>query len=161
MRGGVGASASSTMGGVFAVWGTFDLPFDSALLSVAMLVSACENEDRGLSDFDAPGIFERMEPRNEREDSFVSDLLKDGYACNLSPKDRSSEVDEAFLGVLEPSRVFDGCWPMLCSFLQLALALTNFQCSSGKDRTRSSEVAVPSLLKFFETCQKDVQRPVD
>lgn len=34
----------------------------------------------------APGIFERMEPRNERRDSLVSDFEKDGYDCNGSPE---------------------------------------------------------------------------
>ena len=114
VRAGVGASASSTMGGVFAGWTVPDTPLVSAFASVWLLLSAWEKEDRGLLDLEAPGILERMDPRNEREDSLVSDLLNDGYACNLSPNERSSDVDEAFLGVLEPSRSFDGCWPMLC-----------------------------------------------
>ena len=66
------------MDGVFVVCDAFGLPLVSALPSAALLLSSCEKEDRGLSDLDAPGIFERMEPRNEREDSFVSDLLKEG-----------------------------------------------------------------------------------
>ena len=66
------------MDGAFVDCETFGLLLASALPSAALLLSGCEKEDRGLSDFDAPGIFERMEPRNEREDSFVSDLLKEG-----------------------------------------------------------------------------------
>lgn len=62
-----------------------------------------------LSDFTFPGIFDRIEPRNDFTDSFVSDLLKDGYDCRLSLGPLSREVDDAFLGVLEPSLPFDCC----------------------------------------------------
>lgn len=34
--------------------------------------------DLGLSSFPLPGIFDRIEPLNDRADSLVSDLLKDG-----------------------------------------------------------------------------------
>ena len=50
----------------------------SAFVSGALELSPCEKEERGLFVLEAPGIFDRMEPRKEREDSFVSDLLKDG-----------------------------------------------------------------------------------
>jgi hypothetical protein len=45
-----------------------------------------EVDPRGLSALRAPGIFERMEPRNERSDSLVSDLEKDGYEASESPE---------------------------------------------------------------------------
>jgi hypothetical protein len=37
---------------------------------------------RGLSVF---RIFDRIDPRNDRRDSLVSDLEKDGYDCSESP----------------------------------------------------------------------------
>src|SRR5215469_2703511 len=36
-------------------------------------------DDRGLSDFPLPGILERSWLRSEREDSLVSERLKEGY----------------------------------------------------------------------------------
>ena len=48
----------------------------SDLSKIPLVTSLAENEFLGLSVF-APGIFERR-PRNEREDSFVSDLLNEG-----------------------------------------------------------------------------------
>ena len=51
------------------------------------------DEARGLSVLRAPGIFERMEPRNERRDSLVSDFEKDGYDCNVSPLALPLECD--------------------------------------------------------------------
>ena len=55
-----------------------------------------------LSDFAAePGIFERIEPLNDREDPCVSDLLKDGYDCNVSDG-LFKFVVEPFLGVPVP-----------------------------------------------------------
>jgi len=86
---------------------------DMDLSRCPLVTSAAENELLGLSDF-APGIFERN-PRNERDDSLVSDLLNEGYDCNVSLPDLSREVDDAFLGVLEPSLDFEGCWPILPS----------------------------------------------
>ena len=74
----VGASTSSTTGGVFAAWAVYDSLLVSALLSDGLIPSTWEKDDRGLLDLEAPGILERMDPRNEREDSLVSDLLKDG-----------------------------------------------------------------------------------
>ena len=57
-----------------------DPDFTDALVSdlskVPLGTSDCENEFLGLSDF-WPGIFDRN-PRKEREDSLVSDLLKEG-----------------------------------------------------------------------------------
>ena len=35
-------------------------------------------EPRGLSELRAPGIFDRIDPRNERRDSLVSDLENEG-----------------------------------------------------------------------------------
>lgn len=43
-------------------------------------VSIWDSDVLGLSVFMLPGILDRIEPRNERVDSFVSDLLKDGSA---------------------------------------------------------------------------------
>lgn len=81
----------------------------SDLSKVPLGMSDCENEFLGLSDF-CPGIFD-LNPRKEREDSLVSDLLNEGYDCSPST-DLSSDVDDAFLGVLEPSPAFEGCWPI-------------------------------------------------
>lgn len=39
----------------------------------------------GLSVFPAPGIFDFKAPRKDRDDSFVSDLLNEGYDCSPSP----------------------------------------------------------------------------
>ena len=50
-------------------------------LSVSpVTVSIWLSDVLGLSVFVLPGIFERIDPRSERIDSFVSDLLKDGSA---------------------------------------------------------------------------------
>ena len=43
-------------------------------------VSIWDNDVLGLSVFMLPGILDRIDPRSERADSFVSDLLKDGSA---------------------------------------------------------------------------------
>lgn len=45
-------------------------------------------EFRGLSVFPEPGILDRRD-RKDREDSFVSDLLKEGYDCKPSGPPRS------------------------------------------------------------------------
>ena len=74
-----------------------------------LLVSRLERDPLGLSNFPVPGILDRIDPRKEREDSLVSDLLKDGYDCRPSAVDRSSAVEDALVGVLEPSRLLDGC----------------------------------------------------
>lgn len=42
-------------------------------------------EFRGLSVFPEPGILDRR-VLNERDDSLVSDLLKEGYDCKPSPR---------------------------------------------------------------------------
>lgn len=47
-------------------------------------------EDLGLSDF-PPGIFERIDMRREREDSFVSDLEKEGSDSRPGPDPFPSE----------------------------------------------------------------------
>lgn len=109
------------LGGTGEIWGMFAFdPLDLALVadlvdaaserSLPTLVSMLDIDARGLSDFsfDEPGILDLME-RNEREDSLVSDLLKEGYDCKPSPR-RSREVEEVFLGVFEPS--LDCCWPI-------------------------------------------------
>lgn len=114
---GLGASSDSVAGTESTVG--FELPdfplpddfCDIDLSRCPLVTSAAEKELLGLSDLD-PGIFDRK-PRNEREDSLVSDLLKEGYDCNVSPPDLSMDVEEAFLGVLEPSLDFEGCWPIL------------------------------------------------
>ncbi len=64
----------------------------------------------GLSVLALPGIFDLMAPLREREDSFVSDLLNEGYDCNPSPADRSPEDEDVFPDA--PSLFFDCCWPM-------------------------------------------------
>lgn len=66
------------------------------------------------SDFELPGIFERIDPRNERDEPWVSDLLKDG---RLESESGVKFVDEEFLGVREPSLPFDCCWPITNGFL--------------------------------------------
>lgn len=50
-------------------------------------------EVRGLSSLPLPGILDRRE-RNDRDDSFVSDLLNDGYFCRLSPTEAPGPLDE-------------------------------------------------------------------
>jgi hypothetical protein len=52
----------------------------SAALSVESPFEGRTVEFLGLSVFPLPGILERRE-RKDREDSLVSDLLKDGYDC--------------------------------------------------------------------------------
>jgi hypothetical protein len=44
--------------------------------------------------------------------SFVSDFDMEGYCCR-SPGTRFDE-DELFIGVLDPSLLFDCCWPIEC-----------------------------------------------
>ena len=67
----------------------------------------------GLSADRLPGIFVRNEFLNERIDSFVSDLLKEGYESKLGPGP---------VGVCEPEVLlpsFDGWLPMFnvrCSY---------------------------------------------
>lgn len=107
--------AESEDGGTSATCGLLPLePFDLAaaagfvedtsdLSAPALLESRFDKDALGLSDLGPPGIFDRMDPLNEREDSLVSDLLNEGYDWRLSPNERSRDVDEEFLGVLEPS----------------------------------------------------------
>lgn len=56
----------------------------SAVLSLGESPFPKLAEARGLSVLTLPGIFDRSE-RNDREDSLVSDLLKDGYDWRASP----------------------------------------------------------------------------
>ena len=58
-----------------------DLPLAADLVEAAsdLSVSMLESDPLGLSVFPLPGIFERMTPRKDFEDSLVSDLLKEGY----------------------------------------------------------------------------------
>ncbi len=105
----------------------FDLPLVADLIDAASERSAApesrfEREALGLSDL-VPGILDLMTPRKERDDSLVSDLLNDGYDCKPSLVARSREVDDAFVGVLEPSRAFEGCWPMSTTLLKLAITV--------------------------------------
>ena len=68
----------------------FDLELDvdlfefvvSARSRFGVVASDCENEFLGLSDLE-PGILD-LNPRKERDDSLVSDLLIDGYDCRPS-----------------------------------------------------------------------------
>lgn len=62
--------------------------------------------DFSLSDFE-PGIFERIDPRKDRDEPCVSDLLNDGRPESESEAFRF--VDELFLGVREPSLLLDCC----------------------------------------------------
>lgn len=111
------------LGGTAASCGIVDFePFDLTLAadlvdaasdrSFPTLVSMLDSDARGLSDLSDFELDRILDPidRREREDSFVSDLLNDGYDCKPSLR-RSIEVEDWFLGVLEPS--FDCCWPML------------------------------------------------
>jgi len=76
-------------------------------------VSIFDRDVLGLSVFPLPGIFDRIAPRRDRDDSFVSDLLKDGYDCKPSPTVRSEARAEASRVVpLEASFSFEGCCPM-------------------------------------------------
>ena len=69
-------------------------------LSLAAAPERSEVEFRGLSDFEAPAILDRIEPRKDRADSLVSDLLNEGY--------ESSEGPDLSSGVRLPSLFFDG-----------------------------------------------------
>jgi hypothetical protein len=72
-----------------------------------------EMESLGLSVFE-PGIFDRSDLK-DREDSFVSDLLKEGSDERVGPL-LSSEVDEAVaFGVDVPEPAFDGWLPIFDS----------------------------------------------
>jgi hypothetical protein len=66
------------------------LPDRTEATSAALLASTSftSEELRGLSAFllELPGILDRKE-RKERDDSLVSDLLRDGYDCKASPYD--------------------------------------------------------------------------
>ena len=98
-------------------WVDLLLPVDlveaaSDLSTPPLLVSKLDNEFLGLSDLPLPGILERKEPRKDRVDSLVSDLLKDGYDWSPSPTLRSPGVEASPFGGFVPSRVFDGCCPI-------------------------------------------------
>lgn len=68
-------------------------------------------EFRGLSTLELPGILD-LNDLKEREDSFVSDLLNEGYDDRVSPP-RSKEVDEALpFGVEAPEPPLEGWLPM-------------------------------------------------
>lgn len=79
--------------------------FDPSMLAALSRGLSC------LSSFELPGIFDLMEPLSDLEDSFVSDLLNDGYDCRLLEVPLKFD-DEAFFEDLGPS-VLDGCWPIL------------------------------------------------
>lgn len=77
--------------------------------SLAASVSIAESPDgRGLSERPLPGILDRMAPRNDRADSFVSDLLSDGYDLRISPARSGEALSE---GGRAPSGL-DAFWPM-------------------------------------------------
>ena len=81
----------------------------SDLSVVSMLSNVLE-----ASDFPPPGIFDFIAPRIDLEDSFVSDLLIEGYAWRLSDDVRSGEVAASPpVGVLAPSLDLEGCCPIL------------------------------------------------
>ena len=72
-------------GGERIAFDPFDLTLVADLVDAAsdrsalpLVVSMFEKEALGLSIFWLPGILDRIDPRNERDDSFVSDLLNDG-----------------------------------------------------------------------------------
>lgn len=75
-------------------------------------VSIFDNDVLGLSIFPLPGIFDRITPRSDRDDSFVSDLLNDGYDCRLSPTVRSAKDVTSRFALLAASFSFEGCCPM-------------------------------------------------
>ncbi len=75
-------------------------------------VSIFDNDVLGLSVFPLPGIFDRIAPRSDRDDSFVSDLLNDGYDCRPSPTVRSAKLVRSRFAPLEASFSFEGCCPM-------------------------------------------------
>ena len=63
----------------------FDFPFaadiidaESDLSPAPLLVSRFDKEALGLSFLWLPGILDRIDPRIERDDSLVSDLLNEG-----------------------------------------------------------------------------------
>lgn len=59
------------------VWEIVRLMVES-LSTLVLLRLVFGVDDRGLSLFALPGILDRIEPRKEREDSRVSDLLNEG-----------------------------------------------------------------------------------
>ena len=123
---GVGAPSTSCAGAnEDGILDPLDLPLaadriDAASERSAAAESRFEVEALGLSDLD-PGILDRMAPRKDRDDSLVSDLPNDGYDCSPSLIAGSREVEDAFVGVLEPSRAFEGC----CPIVTVLLGLTN------------------------------------
>ncbi len=121
---------------------------DMDLSRSPLVTSAAENELLGLSDF-APGILERK-PRNERDDSLVSDLLNEGYDCNVSLPDLSRDVDEAFLGVLEPSLDFEGCWPILPSADRKSWVVDRRR----RDAIGECFLCIALLSQRFEECRQ-------
>lgn len=68
----------------------------SALLSFDESPFAKLEDERGLSVLIFPGILDRSE-RNDRDDSLVSDLLKDGYDWRVSPLEAPVPLDEPSL----------------------------------------------------------------
>ena len=81
-------------------------PFPEPIPSAAAIADV---EALGLSFFPLPGIFDLMAPLMERDDSFVSDLLNDGYDCSPSPAERSTAFEGVFADDPDPSDFFDCC----------------------------------------------------
>lgn len=94
-----------------------DLPLAADLVEAASDLSVVSMLSNVLdpSDFALPGIFDFIAPRIDLEDSFVSDLLIEGYAWRVSDDARSGESMESPVGVLVPSLDLDDCCPILGS----------------------------------------------
>lgn len=77
-----------------------------------------ELDARGLSKDLLPGILVRRADRKERVDSFVSDLLNDGYESKLGPGP---------VGVWEPEPrpSFDGWFPMTATWCDCNLSASH------------------------------------
>lgn len=85
-----------------------------SLVSTLMLGGVAE-DSRGLSALPLPGIFDRMEPRRDRDDSLVSVLLSGGYESRSSPVRLVADGDDGSSPELET--FFDCGWPMVTADL--------------------------------------------
>lgn len=90
----------------------------SPLAGTAPSVPASADMDvLGLSVLPFPGIFDLIAPLMEREDSFVSVLLNDGYDCSPSPVERSTGPGDVLTDDPGPSAAapafFDCCCPIV------------------------------------------------
>ena len=114
-------------------------------LSTLGPASMFDRDVLGLSVFPLPGILDRIEPRKDRKDSLVSDLLKDGYDCSPSPSVRSGKVVDSAVGAWRASFCFEGCWPIPTSlflmpplFQTAALRVSDFRTAPRSHTSNGS-----------------------